>query len=226
MNRKILIVALILSMSIIGSGLFFYMKSEQANKIELDDHYEESKIIYYKGNVKTTIRPATKEEIIEDFMQTKLLLYEEAEKLYEKERKINSSGYDEKIKTAILQTTYFYDSIGIRFNAVIKYTYSLEKNEPISIDYVGNVYTDTVGKVKLMEFRSTEAPRIDYNYYRLSVTHYGNPLIEVDNSIANTLINKYNFVNKLGKDFNFRTTMLEPKESMPLKIKVTLEDLI
>lgn len=226
MNRKILILLLILSISVIGSGLFFYMKDEQVNKIELDEHYEKSKLILYKGNVKTTIRPATKEEIIEDFMQAELLTYEEAEELYEKERKINSSGYDEKIKTAILQNTHYYDSIGIRFNAVIKYIYSLEKNEPISIDYIGNIWTDAVGEVNLVAFRSTESPRIDYNYYRLEVSHFGDPLIEVDNDIANTLITKYNFVNKFGKDFNLRTQALEPQEPMPLKIKATLEDLI
>ena len=222
MNNKRFIIISIILICFFSSNISIYVNSENAN----DTRSHNSKIILYKGNIKTTIRPATKEEIIENFIQKESLTYEEAEKSYEKEKRINSSGYDEEIRTAILQTTHFYDSIGIRFNALVKYTYSLEKNKPISIDYVGNVYTDTVGKVKLLEFKSTEAPRADNNYYRLEVSHFGKPLIEVDNSIANTLINKHNFIKLSGRDFYLWTEMLEPEEPILLRINATLEYLI
>lgn len=226
MNRKRLIIISIIAVCIIGSSLLYYVDAGLANNIETNEIPQNSKVIQYKGNMKTTIRFATKEEIIEYFMEKETLTYEEAEKLYEKEREINSSGYDEEIRTAILQTTFFYDSIGIRFNALVRYIYSLEENRPISIDYVGNVYTDTVGEVKLLEFKSTEPPRIYYNYNRLEVSHFGKPVIEVNKNIAGTLINEHNFIKLPGGDFNIWTKMLEPEEPILLMIDVTLEDLI
>lgn len=237
MNHKDLIIVLIICIFIISIGLFFYIHAENVNRTELNNVSGKLEVTPYKDKVsqefkvnpnkdnvkaKTTIRAATKEEIIVDFMQTKLLTYEEAEELYKKEQRINHSGYDEKIKTAILQKTYYYDSIGICFDAVIKYVYSVVENEPISIDYIGKVHTDIVGEAKLVRFLSMEDPIIDYNNYRLEITHFGKPIIEVDNNTADILINKYNFelVN-----FNLYNKILKPENPLSLDIDISLEDL-
>lgn len=230
MNQKGLIIILIFIMFTISSSLFFYINPENANKIGINivpkpnNVPEKLEVIQHKDNAKTTISAATKEEIIEDFMQTKLLTYEEAEELHKIEQRINRSGYDEELRTAILQKNYYYDSIGIRFNAAIKYVYSLAENKPISIDYIGNVYTDTVGKVKIVRFLSMEDPIMDYNYNQLKITHFGMPIIEVDSNIADILINKYNF--EFIRDSSIYTKILKPEHPLPLTIKITLEELL
>ena len=69
MTKKRLIMVSIIAICIISNSLFTYVNAEHANNIGVNDVFENSKVIQQKGNVKNTIRPATKEEIIEDFIQ-------------------------------------------------------------------------------------------------------------------------------------------------------------
>ena len=203
MKVKRLIMALVLVACIMGSALLpganisyaaeTDIKTDIGIEVTLDDLNnipEEGKVIIKNENSITTIRPVTEEEVIMFIMEDKGVTYEEAKKLYEEQKEIRPMERDEVLREAILTESYprLWGSIGLELNVWIEYVYNIAEREVVAIEkYLGSI-VDTIGAgASLAYFEFTDGPEIDVTWYRVDVSYYGYPVIEVTEEVSASL---------------------------------------
>lgn len=241
MKVKRLITALVLAVCVIGSALVPGASTVYATDVEpktqmgmeltlddLDDILIEGKIIHQDENSTTIIKPATEEDIIEFLTKEKRITYKEAKKLYEEEQQegISPMGYDEELRTATIRSTYrrLWGDIGLELNARVEYVYNIATRKAVSIEEYQGSYIDTIGTgASFAYFDMTDGgPDVDISWYRIEVSYYGKPVIDVTEEV-NASLSAFGFV-EVGIGYG-GTIRVRPANPIYVEVGATIEDL-